>query len=123
MRDRRGRGIRGPLFPSSFPAYHSRREEFDIQVAEAVAHLVGHVPELVHTPVAVMEIPEPDPASERVPLGSVDRSTMPPRMVLYRAPLIQRGGSEALTRDVLAELAADVLARQPEQIDPHYPRL
>lgn len=123
MRDRRGRGIRGPLLPHSCPAYRSRREQFDIQVAEAVAHLVGHVPELVHTPVAVMEIPELPSPSERVPLGSVDRSTMPARVVLYRAPIIQRGGSEALTRDVLAELAADVLARQPDQIDPHYPRL
>lgn len=122
MRDRRGRGIRGPLLPSYLPAFHSRREQFDIQVAEAVAHLVGHVPELVHTPVAVMEIPDQFVGADRVPLGSVDRTTLPPRVVLYRAPLMQRGGSEALTRDVLAELAADVLARQPEQIDPHYPR-
>lgn len=123
MRDRRGRGIRGPLMPPYLPAHHSRRDDFDIQVAQAVAHLVSHVPELAHLPVAVMEIPDSDPAGDRVPLGSVDRSAMPARVILYRAPLMQRGGSAALTRDVLAELAADVLARQPEQLDPHYPRI
>lgn len=109
--------------PSYLPAFHSRREQFDILVAEAVAHLVGHAPELVQTQVVVAEIPETDSSGDPVPLGSVDRSTMPPQVVLYRAPLMQRGGSSALTRDVLAELVADVLARQPEQLDPHYPRL
>jgi hypothetical protein len=109
--------------PSYVPAFHTRREQFDIQVAEAVAHLVGHSPELVHTQVVVAEIPDADPGGRTVPLGAVDRSTLPPRVVLYRAPLMQRGGTAALTRDVLAELAADVLVRQPEQLDPHYPRL
>jgi len=123
VRDRRGRGLRGPLIPSYLPAFRSRREQFDIQVAQAVAHLVEHAPELVHTQVVVAEIPEPDPGTDRVPLGSVDRSTLPARVVLYRAPLIQRGGSAALTRDVLAELVADALLRNPEQLDPHYPRL
>lgn len=38
-RDRRGRGPRGPLMPSTMPAYRTRAERFDDLVLDAVERL------------------------------------------------------------------------------------
>lgn len=123
-RDRRGRGLRGPLFPASLPGATSRSERFDALVIEALEPIETRWrEELTKLDVAVDDVPDvrgtvPEdgvlndgdvPLSRLVPAG-LDRKGLPtrPRIVVYRRPL------EARAKDPveLAEMVHEVLVVQ-----------
>ncbi|MDP9644213.1 putative Zn-dependent protease with MMP-like domain [Actinopolyspora lacussalsi] len=141
-RDRRGRGMRGPLYPSSVPAARSRSQRFDALVLDALEPIEQrwHT-ELTQLDVAVDEVPEVDVTSpesvvwgddmvvdSNVPLArlvpeSTDRRGNPTRarIVLYRRPLEARAGNGTdmtdLIHDVLVEQIASYLGLDPGVID------
>ncbi|GAA4620068.1 metallopeptidase family protein [Saccharopolyspora hordei] len=141
-RDRRGRGLRGPLYPSSVPVSRSRSQRFDALVLEALEPIEQrwHA-ELTQLDVAVDEVPEitsttPEkivwdddvvvdsnvPLARLVPAG-VDRRGLPTRarIVLYRRPLEARArdGTDMadLLHDVLVEQVAAYLGLDPDVIE------
>ena len=131
-RDRRGRGLRGPLAlpgplspdgPLPQPAPSVR---FDEVVRLAVDRLRRHLPgELDAVQFGVEEIPLlPDDWSGPVPLGTHRAAARreQARVVVYRLPVTQRvrGRDETATLvlDVLVEEVADLLGRDPDEVDP-----
>ncbi len=141
-RDRRGRGVRGLLYPATLPAARSRAERFDAIVFEALEPIDErwHT-ELDQLDIAVDEVPEItdcDPATVswgsdvvedgNVPLArlvhaGVDRAGLPTRarIVLYRRPLETRaqdgGDLSDLVHEVLVEQVANYLGLDPDTID------
>ena len=129
-RDRRGRGLRGPVVPPSLPAYRTRAERFDDHVLGAVERLERRwTSQLEGTEFAVEEVPPSQPAPWEhggVPLGRYfpGDAGLPARIVVYRRPLETRAIDEAdlaeLIRDVVVEQVAHLLAKPPEDVDPDY---
>jgi predicted Zn-dependent protease with MMP-like domain len=141
-RDRRGRGIRGPLFPATLPAARSRSERFDAIVLDALEPIDKrwHT-ELDRLDVAVDDVPEVTdcdpttvtwgsdvveagnvPLARLVPAG-VDGAGLPTRarIVLYRRPLETRAQDDVelsdLVHEVLVEQVANYLGVDPDTID------
>jgi len=141
-RDRRGRGVRGLLFPATLPAARSRSERFDAIVLDALEPIDErwHT-ELERLDIAVDEVPEITdcdpttvtwgsdvvedgkvPLARLVPAG-VDRAGLPTRarIVLYRRPLEARaqdsGDLSELVHEVLVEQVASYLGVDPDIID------
>lgn len=91
-RDRRGRGIRGPLIPAGLPAHRTRREIFDEYVAQVAEALQARlIRPIMGLEVAVEEVPPSDPAPWEFDLAPLSRyfpadriSGAPHRIVLYR---------------------------------------
>ncbi|HET9254220.1 MAG TPA: metallopeptidase family protein [Pseudonocardiaceae bacterium] len=146
-RDRRGRGVRGLLYPATLPASRSRAERFDAIVLDALEPIDHrwHA-ELGKLDVAVDEVPEVTdcdpstvtwgadvvedgnvPLARLVPAG-VDRAGLPTRarIVLYRRPLenrAQNGDLSDLIHEVLIEQVANYLGLDPDVIEgPAEPR-
>ena len=129
-RDRRGRGIRGPLLPPSAPANRTRGEKFDEHVIATISLLERAWSRQLHgTEFAVEDVPPSDPApweDAGVPLGRYfpADSGQPARIVVYRRPVESRAFDDEdladLVRDVVVEQVAHMLARTPEEIDPRY---
>ena len=129
-RDRRGRGLRGPLFPAVLPAHRTRAEEFDDLVLDAVDDLERTWSrQLAGTEFAVEDVPPSDPAPWEdggVPLGRCfpAEAGQPARIVVYRRPVELRAEDKDdladLVHDVVVEQVAHRLARTPEEIDPHF---
>ncbi|MFC5995548.1 metallopeptidase family protein [Pseudonocardia hispaniensis] len=141
-RDRRGRGLRGLLYPVTTPAMRTRAEKFDAMVLEALEPIEQRWgPELTDLDLAVDEVPEveqtsPDdvvwgsgvladvgvPLAQLVPAG-VDQAGLPSRarIVLYRRPLEARarGGADLaeLLHEVLVEQVAEYLNIEPDAVD------
>src|SRR5215204_6227820 len=128
-RDRRGRGLRGPLYPPHTPAARSRAERFDHSVLEALEPIeqrwhdqltqldiaVDDVPEISSTRVEDLMWGDDVVADGNVPLAKlvpagVDGQGLPTRarIVLYRRPLEARAGHGS----DLADLLHDVLVEQ-----------
>ncbi len=141
-RDRRGRGVRGLLYPSTLPAARSRSERFDAIVLEALEPIDErwHT-EIDRLDIAVDEVPEVTdcdpstvtwgsdvvedgnvPLARLVPAG-VDCAGLPTRarIVLYRRPLETRahdgGDLSDLVHEVLIEQVANYLGLDPDAID------
>ena len=128
-RDRRGRGLRGALYPQNTPAARSRAERFDAAVLEALEPIEQRWHEqLTQLDIAVDDVPEVEqinaedlhwgedvvqdgsvPLAKLVPAG-VDGTGLPTRarIVLYRRPLEFR----AMDREDLADLVHDVIIEQ-----------
>jgi hypothetical protein len=128
--------VRGHLAPPEVPLYRTPAEVFDDLVMDAVEELEEHwASELAGVEFAVEEVPplesdsmfEPDTVADRgVALGRLHRSGLAdiaaPTIVLYRRPI------EARTIDiedradlvfmVIADLAAEYLGRDIDEIDP-----
>nr|WP_211176936.1 metallopeptidase family protein [Pseudonocardia acidicola] len=141
-RDRRGRGLRGLLYPVTTPASKTRAEKFDSMVLEALEPIEQRWgPELADLDLAVDEVPEVDetspddvvwgtgvladvgvPLAQLVPAG-VDHTGLPSRarIVLYRRPLEARarGGADLadLLHEVLVEQVAEYLNIEPDVVD------
>lgn len=141
-RDRRGRGLRGLLYPTTTPAARTRAEKFDALVLEALEPIeLRWGSELTDLDLAVDEVPEvertaPDevswaagtladagvPLAQLVPAG-VDPDGMPSRarIVVYRRPLEARakGGADLadLLHEVLVEQVAEYLNIEPDAVD------
>ncbi|NYF99119.1 metallopeptidase family protein [Janibacter cremeus] len=128
-RDRRGRGIRGPLAHPGVPAMTSRAQAFDdlvLDVARRYEAVLGRRWSQVEF--AVEEVPPSDPASweDGVPLARLwpSRGRLPARIVVYRRPILTaaRGRNHAvIVHDVLVEQIALLLGVAPWEIDPHRP--
>lgn len=124
-RDRRGRGLRGNVFPPEVPAYRTIAERFDDLVIDAADRLSRRWPqEMEAIEVAVEDVPLADPVSwgDGVPLGRVvpasEQQGM--RLVVHRRAVIARADEELprLVYVVLVEQLATALGRAPEDIDP-----
>ncbi|MGH3621365.1 MAG: metallopeptidase family protein [Sciscionella sp.] len=143
MRDRHGRGLRGPLYPPGVPAARSRAERFDALVLEALEPIearwhgrltdldvaVDDVPELGQESslAAGVDMVDDDviaardvPLARLVPAG-VDRrgAQTRARIVVYRRPLEVRAKDSAdlaeLVHEVLVEQVAHFLGIDPEE--------
>ena len=141
-RDRRGRGLRGLMYPATTPAARTRAEKFDAMVLEALEPIeLRWGSELSDLDLAVDEVPEveetsPDdvvwgqgvladvgvPLAQLVPAG-VDPEGLPSRarIVIYRRPLEARARDGAdladLLHEVLVEQVAEYLNIEPDAID------
>lgn len=128
-RDRRGRGVRGPLAPPSVPLTRTRAERFDDLVLDAVEELERHwSTDVAGIEFAVEDVPplddeaqfDPGVVMDRgVPLGRLFRDGLPglagPVIVLYRRPVEVRSASGEDRGDivfaVVAELSAELLGK------------
>jgi predicted Zn-dependent protease with MMP-like domain len=130
-RDRRGRGMRGPLAPAEAPISRTRAERFDDLVRDEAHRLEQRWSEqLAGVEFAVEEVPAIEPHvidTDAVPLSRLipAENGRPPRIVVYRRPVEARGGDDdrdraRLVRDVVVEEVADLLGLAPESIDPTY---
>jgi hypothetical protein len=137
-RDRRGRGLRGELAPRVVPRSLSRGERFDELVLDAVEELENRwAAELVGVEFAVEDVPnlpggrasdfDPEVIVDRgVPLGRLLRSgargAAETTIVVYRRPVETRarpGDDRAdLVFMIVAELVAELLGRDVDEIDP-----
>jgi predicted Zn-dependent protease with MMP-like domain len=145
-RDRHGRGLRGVLAPPDVPLHRTRAEGFDDLVLQAVARLEPRwEAHLEGVEFAVEEIPPAGDAAGPVPLArlepgspggpatavgpgaaaSADAAAHPPRIVVYRRPLMARADGDddlgELVFEVVVEEFARLLGVNPEEIDPGYP--
>lgn len=125
-RDRRGRGVRGPLAWPPIPAMATRREAFDDLVRDVADDLdrVLEAHDLV-VEFAVMDFPTdlgrkwaPEvPLARSVP---ATRST-PARVILFRRPIVARAtgrnATVGLVRSVLISEISDLFAIPPEELD------
>ncbi len=129
-RDRRGRGLRGPMLPPGAPAHRTRAQRFDDLVLDVVEDLDRTwATHLRGTEFAVEDVPPSDPAPWEdggVLLGRFfpAEAGRPGRVVVYRRPVEVRALDLAdladLVRDVVVEQVAHLLARTPEEIDPNF---
>lgn len=140
-RDRRGRGLRGPLVPpvvtvgavsAIVPLARTRGERFDDHVRDAVAELeVRWAEELVDVEFAVEDVPPvallddlsdlggdddvvlDETAGGSVPLGRLLPRTHEhaPRVVVYRRPLEARASGQQDLADLVHEVVVDQVAR------------
>lgn len=127
-RDRRGRGLRGPLLPPTLPGWRTRSDEFDDALLAAVEHLEkGWSRELSRVEFGVEEVPPSDPSpweSDSVALGRYfpadPAAGLTDRVVLYRRPIQSRCESSTevamLVQVVLHEQVAHLLGRDPEEL-------
>jgi predicted Zn-dependent protease with MMP-like domain len=141
-RDRRGRGLRGLMYPATTPAARTRAEKFDAMVLEALEPIeLRWGSELSDLDLAVDEVPEVDetspdevvwgqgvladvgvPLAQLVPAG-VDPEGLPSRarIVIYRRPLEARARDGAdladLLHEVLVEQVAEYLNIEPDAVD------
>jgi len=126
-RDRRGRGLRGPLAPAELPLSLTRAEKFDDLVLDAVERLEQRWPQLAAVEFAVEQVPPPGAeywSADPVPLGRAIRAARgePDRIVVYRRPTEVRAATQAelvpLVYEVVVEQVAELLGLDPEIIDP-----
>ena len=137
-RDRHGRGLRGILAPPDVPLHRTRAQHFDDLVLQAVARLEPRwEAHLAGVEFAVEEIPPGgDTSSGPVPLSRLEPGSSaagaaagavarPPRIVVYRRPLMARADSDddlgELVFEVVVEEFARLLGMNPEDVDPAYP--
>ena len=132
VRDRRGRGMRGPaVLPDrpGEPMLPTPRERFDELVLDVVADIERRwADRLGLVEYAVEDAPQiPDDwASGTVPLSSLIRGSggKPTRLVLFRRPIEHRSETradlEALVLTVLVEQVAELLGVDPADVDPRY---
>jgi hypothetical protein len=119
----------GPLTPHGVPGARTDRERFDLFVLDAVSALLERWPEeLRDVEFAVEDIPvvPTDWTAPTVPLASLvpREGSRAPRVVVFRRPLELRaeGMSDlaALVNAVVVEQVAELLGREPEEVDPRY---
>ena len=127
-RDRRGRGLRGPLLPASLPGHRTRSEEFDDLVLDAVDRLRPRwADRLAGVEFAVEDVPPSDPAPwehGEVPLGRLFPAdgALTTLIVVYRRPVETRALDRALlaplVHEVVVEQVAHLLGVEPSAVDP-----
>jgi predicted Zn-dependent protease with MMP-like domain len=127
-RDRRGRGIRGPLLPATLPAHRTRAERFDDLVLDSVERLESRWGAYLDgVEFAVEDVPPSNPApweSGGVPLGRYfpAQPGLPSRIVVYRRPVESRAVDSDeladLVHEVVVEQVAHLLGRSPDEVDP-----
>lgn len=126
-RDRHGRGPRGPLGPPGSALSRTRRARFTDDVLAAVRRARTRFPDqLIGLQVVVTEVPEPAGDAEPLALATVRACGAhgPARITVHRQAVALRATGPAelrrLVRDVVAESLAELLGRDPREIDPSY---
>ncbi len=136
IRDRRGRGPRGPRVLPAVGAddrpvrsQPGRRERFDQLVLGVVTDVEERWQQrlgLVEYAVEDTPLVPDDWGAESVPLSSLIRGSgsTPTRLVLFRRPIEHRAGSreelEALVLTIVIEQIAELLGIDAEDVDPRY---
>src|SRR6476620_3329118 len=132
MRDRRGRGMRGPAITPSKPGrpeLPTRGERFDELVLDTVRDIDTRWQDrLGLVEYAVEDTPQlhDDWTGETVPLASLVRGhgSTPTRLVVFRRPIEHRcetrADLEAMVLTVLVEQVAELLGIDAEVVDPRY---
>jgi predicted Zn-dependent protease with MMP-like domain len=130
--------MRGGLAPRTVPVNRSRSEAFDDLVLDAVDELEEHwAAEMTGVEFAVEDVPplnqqappdfDPEIVLDRgIPLGRLYRTgaagVAQPVIVLYRRPVearaVDRDDRADLVFMVVAELVAELLGRDVDEIDP-----
>lgn len=130
MRDRRGRGPRGPmalpgpLSPNSVPAHRPPHEAFDLLVRDILAALESHFAvESDEVEVVVEEAPLlPHDWTDEVPLSIVAVVPDGHRIMLFRIPITQRCATKDDLEDLVWTIVLDRLAEvwhmSPDDLDP-----
>jgi len=122
-RDRRGRGLRGSLLPGDLPGAHSRSEQFDELVLDAVnrvSRLWGS--QLQAVDVVVEDVPPTE--ADGVPLSLAEPASLdePARIVVYRRPVESRAkgqqAREDLVHEVVVQAVAELLGLPLDVVDP-----
>ncbi|WP_049578661.1 metallopeptidase family protein [Nocardiopsis sp. SBT366] len=126
-RDRRGRGIRGPLVPSDLPVSRSRAQAFDDLVLDAVERLERlWARELANVDFLVEDVP-PVPLhgdlAEAIPFSRLEIDPAGrARIIVYRRPVeIRTKDPEELAllvHEAVVEEVANLLGVEPESVDP-----
>ncbi|TQN30429.1 putative Zn-dependent protease with MMP-like domain [Haloactinospora alba] len=126
-RDRRGRGMRGPLAPPGLPISRSRAQIFDDLVLDAVERLERvWARELANVEFLVEDVPRVllgSSVEDGIPFSRLDR-TGPgrARITVYRRPVEIRTREPEemayLVYDAVVEEVANLLGLEPEAIDP-----
>ncbi len=125
-RDRRGRGLRGPLAWPALPLMRTRSDRFDEAVLAAMERIerrLGQRLEAVEVAVELVPPSDPNPWEEhRIPLCRCfpPEGRLPGRIVLYRRPIETR--LQPVVDNLVTEQVAELLGVTPESIDPGYPR-
>lgn len=135
-RDRRGRGLRGPLLPDGVPGSRSRAEQFDELVVAELTRVVRRFrTELAELDVLVDEVPPPGAdgadgtgadAADAVRLFRTVPAAegRPARLVVHRRPVEARArglrAREDLVHHVVVEAVAELLGIAPEDVDPDH---
>lgn len=141
-RNRHGRGVRGPLVPTTLPRHASRSSRFDTAVLEAYAPIAERFrDQLAALDIAVDTVPRmrldtqapvlpdevmadgPVPLGRVIPAGVDDRGRPTrARIVIFRMPIelrcLDAPSRQHLLRRVLAHLVAQHLNLLPEDVDP-----
>ncbi len=128
-RDRRSRGLRGPLLPVGTPAARSRAERFHDLALEEFARVGRRFgAELAGVTVDVEDVPTPEVEDVRLfhlraGTGEGDAGGAA-QVVLHRRPLESRArgvrAREDLVRAVVVEAVAELLGLAPEDVDPDH---
>ncbi len=137
-RDRHGRGLRGPVAPTTVPIAQSPAEAFDLAVLDAVEHIQAHgVTEIEGIEFAVEDVPTITDGSGPAEADVLEDANVPlarvyprglagitrPVVVLYRRPLESRAFDPEDLADIVHEVIVDrvahLLGRNPADIDPH----
>lgn len=131
-RERRGRGVRGPLAWPGVPAMRTRSDAFDDHVLDAVERIERRRPRGIGgVEFAVELVPPSDPAPwehQQVPLSRLfpAEGRLPARIVLYRRPIETRVDDPrdlpAVINDIVVEQLAGALDVEPDELDPGYRR-
>ncbi|MFI6574430.1 metallopeptidase family protein [Nocardiopsis sp. NPDC050513] len=126
-RDRRGRGVRGPLVPADLPVFRSRAQAFDDLVLDAVERLerlwareLANVDFLVED---VPPVPPHGPLTESIPFSRLETDPNGrARIVVYRRPVEIRTKdpeeTALLVHEAVVEEVANLLGVEPESVDP-----
>ncbi|MDO4258847.1 MAG: metallopeptidase family protein [Actinomycetaceae bacterium] len=126
-RDRHGRGPRGPIVLPGIPLWRTRREIFDLLVAQTVALFTSRWPAVSTIEFATEDVPPSAPAQWEdhsqvlARLFPADRRRgLRDRIVIYRLPIIERSGKgevPTLVRRILAERISHVIAIPPDELE------
>lgn len=131
-RDRRGRGLRGPLAlpgpltPNGIPGVPSAAQDFDALVLGAVDRVRSRLPERIDdVEFAVEDHPLlPDDWVRPVPYasGTPERPETRARVVVFRRPILTHADDDAdlaaLILDAIVTELADLWGVDPDDIDP-----
>jgi predicted Zn-dependent protease with MMP-like domain len=137
-RDRRGRGIRGPVVPRRVPIAASAADRFDRIATSAVEHVEHRWREQLATvEFAVDLVPsgEVDPSNPAMD-GAIEsagvllaqilpgKGRSPTHIVLYRKPIELRARGvedlEDLVHDIVVQVIANYLGLEPDVVDPGF---
>lgn len=130
MRDRRGKGLRGPmtlpgpLSPRGVPAHRAPRAAFDLLVGDVLRALERHfAAEPDHVDLVVEEAPLLPPEwTDDVPLSIVVPGAEATKIVLFRMPIAHRCPTsedlEELVWTVIVDRLAEVWHISPDDLDP-----